>query len=276
MANLTPQPDLVAYASYYAKALDRKNKKAFRRSAGYTRPSVDRGYPRQPVRRMMGVPASMYPRIPTNATALKSLDVTLSGSIVSAATAVAVALPIPLIGAGFMNRLGNRTRGVSLQLTGFIGQTTTNGTNSSEQVARIIVLYDRQTNGALPAIGTIMGDTIAAGTTSVNGPLSGLNVNNRDRFMVLRDRKVLLPEVGGSGVTMDANVVTSTNDQGKGSLSYNEFIKLKGLETCYNTTAAGTISDISAGSFIVLAYCSDAAGNATWNFTCQARFKFLD
>lgn len=250
-----------------------------RRQAAYSRSygSVDRGYGRMASRRMIGPPAALYPRMPTNATALKSCDMLFGGTIVSAATATAAVMVVPLIGAGFMNRLGNRTRGVSIQATGFIAPSGLNGAATSQQFARIMIIYDRQTNGAVPAIGTILGDTIAAGTTATPTPSSGLNINNRDRFMVLRDRKVLLPALGAAGATIDSNVVTCANDLcDKGGLNYQEFVKLKGLETLYNTTAAGTIADISAGSFIILAFCADPAANAAWRFDATFRFKFLD
>lgn len=264
----------MAYANAYARKRDYKARRKY--AGAMTRANPITGFPRQAMRRMMGPPAAMYPRVPTNATALKSVDVSFTGSVVSSATATAVVCPVPLIGAGFYNRLGNRTRGVSLQITGRLIPSLGNASTSAAQLCRIMVIYDRQANGALPAIGTILGDTVASGTTGAPGPTSGLNVNNRDRFMVLRDRKVMLPTLGVDGATLDTNVITSTNDIGKGGLNYQEFIKLKGLETCYNTTAAGTVADISAGSFFFLIYNEDASTNAAWAFGAICRFKFLD
>lgn len=228
--------------------------------------------------RMRAVPASLFARRNTPAMALKSVDMSISGNIVSAATAVLSPLAVPLIGSGFMNRLSNRTRGVSLQITGWLAPNGTNDITSQEQIARIMIIYDRQPNAAVPAIGTVLGDTIAAGTTGAPTPLSGINIANRDRFLVLRDRKVLLPQVGVNGAAPPdgAVVVQCANDTGKGSLNYQEFIKLKGLQTGYNTTNGGTIADITTGSFLVLAFCADAVAHAAWQFTAEVRFKFLD
>lgn len=223
---------------------------------------------------MQGPPAALYPRMPTNATSLKSVDALSTGTVQST-TAPAV-LIVPLLGSGFFNRLGNRTRAVSLQLTGLIAQTGTNAAAIPPMYMRILIYYDRQANGANPSQATLLSDTIAAGTSPAVNPESGLNINNRDRFMVLRDRKVYLPEIGINGVALDNNMVSCVNDQGKGGFAYQEFIKLKGLESLYNSTNGGTVGDISAGAFGILVFNADASGSPGWTFTLQARFKFLD
>lgn len=223
---------------------------------------------------MQGPPAALYPRNPTNAMALKCVDVTTSGAVQST-TAPAV-LVVPLLGSAFFNRLSNRTRGVSLQLTGSINLTGSNAAALAQSYMRIIIYYDRQSNGANPSQATLLTDTNAAGTPGAVTPYSNLNMNNRDRFMVLRDRKVLLPEVGINGASIDTNIVTTVNDLGKGGLAYQEFIKLKGLESLYNSTNGGTVGDISAGAFGILVFNSDASGSPAWSFVLQTRFKFLD
>lgn len=233
------------------------------------------GYQRMGVRRMQGPPAALYPRIPTNAVALKSVDALSTGSVQS--TTSPAVLIVPLLGSAFFNRLSNRTRAVSLQLTGFISRTATNAAALAPGFMRILIYYDRQSNGANPSQADLLTDTIAAGTAAPVVPESGLNINNRDRFMVLRDRKVLLPGIGINGASPTGlEIVTNINDVGKGSFNYQEFIKLKGLESLYNSTNGGTVGDISAGAFGILVFNHDASGSPAWNFTLQCRFKFLD
>jgi len=237
--------------------------------------SATHGYQNMAMRRMQGPPAALYPRVPTNAMALKCVDQRSAGAV-QASTAPDV-LVVPLLGSAFFNRLSNRTRGVSLQLTGFISPTTTNAGFHNQEEMRIVIYYDRQPNGANPSQADILTDTTPAGTAVAVTPQSGLNINNRDRFMILRDRKVMLPAVGIAGVAFGNIAINSNyNDLGKGSMNYQEFIKLKGLESLYNSANGGTVGDISAGAFGILVFNDDATGDPAWNFTLQARFKFLD
>jgi len=169
-----------------------RQRQAHTRTARGAYGSATHGYQRMAMRRMQGPPAALYPRVPTNAMALKCVDVRSTGAYASG-TSPDVLL-VPLLGSAFFNRLSNRTRGVSLQLTGFIQPTYTNLANYVADTTRIIVYYDRQPNGANPTQADLLTDTVAAGTAVAVTPQSGLNINNRDRFMILRDRKVLTPE----------------------------------------------------------------------------------
>lgn len=236
--------------------------------------TIARGFPRMAMRRMTGPPAALYPRIPTNATALKAVDA-LSAGAVQSTTAPAV-LVVPKLGSAFFNRLGNRTRAISLQLTGLITATGTNAAAFLQDYMRILIYYDRQANGANPAQADILTDTTNAGAASAVIPFSALNINNRDRFVVLRDRKVPTPPIGVNGGSVDTDVISTLSTSDKNGFAYQEFIKLKGLESVYNSTNGGTIGDISAGAFGILVFNSDASGSPAWNFKLQARLKFLD
>lgn len=262
---------------YMPYARTHKRKFASRRMAAFptSRSTIARGYARQSVRRMAGPPAALYARAGTPAMALKSVDALSTGAVQS--TTTPQVLIVPLLGSAFFNRLSNRTRAVSLSLTGRIIPTKTNAAAFGSSYMRILIYYDRQSNGANPSQADVLTDTIAAGTAAAVIPESNLNINNRDRFMVLRDRKVLLPAVGALGVSPGGlEEVTCLNDIGKGGLAYQEFIKLKGLESLYNSTNGGTIGDISAGAFGILVFNADNSGSPAWAFTVQTRFKFLD
>lgn len=222
-----------------------------------------------------GPPASLFAAARTPAMAIKSVDALTEGGV-QATTAPAVLL-VPKLGSAFFNRLSNRTRGLSLQLTGRITPTNSNATAFGQSYMRIIVYYDRQSNGANPAQADLLTDTSNTGTAAAVIPESALNINNRDRFMVLRDRKVLLPPIGVNGASPGGlEMITMLSDQGKGGFPYIEFIKLKGLVTTYNSTNGGTIADISTGAFGILVFNSDTSGTPAWEFKLQARFKFLD
>lgn len=242
----------------------------------YTGGTATHGYQRTAVRRMQGPPAALYSRVPTNALALKSMDV--PDELISLnSLSSPVCLVVPKLGSAFFNRLSNRTRGVSLQLRGMIFPTYTNALIITQQKVRIIIYYDRQSNGANPSISDILLDTNQNGATNTDSQ-SMINMNNKDRFMILRDRYICTPEVAINGATSlpTGGVITDPNGPGKG-LKYEEFIKLKGLESLYNSTNGGDVGDISAGAFGILAFSSDASGgNDGWHLSLSTRFKFLD
>lgn len=225
--------------------------------------------------RRTGVPAALYPRARTPAMALKSVDET-GITLTFSSSGVAGVLPVPKLGSAFFNRLSNRTRGVSLQLRGAIHPTFSNAAAIAQSKCRIIIYYDRQANGASPAPADILLDTSNTGATNTDAD-SMVNINNRDRFMILRDRFVVLPEIGIDGAVGEevGGVFTDPNN-GNRSLKYEEFIKLKGLETCYNSNGAGTVADITTGAIGILAISDDASGSPGWAFSFTSRYKFLD
>jgi len=219
------------------------------------------------------------------ATELKSIDSKLVSPPISSAGNVHIAQVVyasPLNGAAFYQRIGTRTRGKSLEIRGKIAQTNTNTAAVNSSFARVIILYDRQANGALPTIADILTDYAYDGSTESNA-FSGLNMNNRDRFLILRDRKIHLPAVGPLGIppvnTTPAAVIvreTLTTDQSS-SFVVNEFIKLKGLETHYKASTTGGIGDISTGSFLLFLISSGDLGYpAAYSMNYSARFKFFD
>lgn len=233
------------------------------------------GYQRMAMRRMTGPPAALYPRVPTNALALKSVDVSSETFLFASSQSPAV-LVVPKLGSAFFNRLSNRTRGVSLHLIGQIAPTFSNAAIITQTFGRIIVYYDRQPNGANPATADILLDTHNDGSTTTNA-FSQINMNNRDRFMILRDRKVVLPEIAidGVGGNQVGGVITDPNCGDKG-FRYTEFIKLNHLESLYNSTNGGTIGDISSGAFGILVVSNDSSGSPGWLLDISVRFKFLD
>lgn len=232
------------------------------------------GFQRTAMRRMQGPPAALYPRMPTNALAIKSVDATSSGAIQS--TTAPTVLVVPRLGSAFFNRLSNRTRGVSLQLTGLIIPTYSNAAAIAEDFIRIIIYYDRQPNGANPSIADIVTNTDATGAATTTN-YGFINMNNRDRFMILRDRRVATPQLAINGVSdTPSSLVTDLNVNGGKGFNYQEFIKLKGLESLYNSTNGGTVGDISAGAFGILIFNNDASGSPGWGFKLNVRFKFLD
>lgn len=194
-----------------------------------------------------------------------------------AATSAAPTLGNPVEGSSFYNRIGRRIRMKSLQITGTIRPSNGNAAAVPDQFGRLLVIYDRQPNGALPSLADIITNYDEAGTTGSTAH-AGINLNNRSRFVVLRDRRFYLPPLGINGATPAAQQGVTMVPTDDTSFLFREFIKLGGLETQYKaSTATGPIGDISTGSLII-ATVSTADANATsaWRFTGNVRLRFED
>lgn len=137
-----------------------------------------------------------------------------------------------------------------------------------EDIARIIVYYDSQSNGAAPTIQTLLQDSNVGAATSYN---SEINLTNRQRFKILRDTMIHTP-----AYTNTAGVLTNMAPRVTegGNVIYNEFIKLKGLETIFNATNGGTIADITSGAIGIVAFC--AVNNNSWYFSFGTRLRYYD
>lgn len=230
--------------------------------------------------RRPAVPAAMYsaPR----ATELKAVDTVATTYSFNTAGAVAAApLNVPVSGAAFYQRIGNKIAMKSLQLRGLIIPSNGNAAAVTEQICRVIIYYDRQANGAAPAVSDILLSTTSAGATSSQS-YDFVNMNNRDRFLILMDEQVLTPAVGINGATAASTVTQAIDLNGnaggaeQGQFNINRYIKLKGLEAQYKASA-GNIGDIAAGAIGVLTIgISDANATSAWVLNMSSRLRYTD
>lgn len=103
-------------------------------------------------------------------------------------------------------------------------------------------------------------------------------MNNKDRFLILRDRTVYLPALGVNGANPSANnyAICDVSQQSKnGNFIYEEYIKLHGLESHYKASTGG-IGDISTGAFLLVCIAQDSNGTPAWELFFSARFNFTD
>lgn len=126
----------------------------------------------------------------------------------------------------FYQRSGNKIhmRSVSVMFTPYVA--TTNGVINM----RWMIVYDKQPNGAFPALTDVLA-TNDAGTVTFQ---SGVNMANRSRFLVIRDRI----ETFNSALTT--------------SVAIKDFARLN-LDTEFKGNG-GTIGDISTGSLLFLCF----------------------
>lgn len=105
------------------------------------------------------------------------------------------------------------------------------GTGATSTGLRCIILYDKQTNGALPAVTDVLtSDTIMAAQ----------NLDNAKRFIILADFYPFDDQSEGMALA---------GNNGTGVM-YKKYIKMN-LETMYAGNA-GTIADIEMGSLIIM------------------------
>lgn len=175
---------------------------------------------------------------------IKSFDCTPIDFDVTGVMGVAGAEPAAMAGmceindvqAGntFYQRIGTKicVKSILCRFRVFNSHVTATGAWTDEAgLVRYMIIYDRQTNAAFPAITDILQDNDTGAATQG----SSINIANRDRFMVLRDKQVEL------------------DSGGQNSVWINEYIKCPNLDVQFKASA-GTIGDITTGAIYLLIF----------------------
>lgn len=188
------------------------------------------------------------------------------------------------VGSTFCNRVGRRVQWRSIRVMATLG-TLAAARTSPLDIGRLILIYDRQPNGALPAMATILQATDQT-TTNFTNAIVGLNMNQRERFAVLMDVRIALPIATGTATLNDPTALIPSEwpsiHSAKGchsSLIIDEFRKTKNLISHYQADSApGVIGDISTGAFYLVSLAqNNAAGADVWQIgTYSVRMKFTD
>jgi len=170
-------------------------------------------------------------------------------------------------GAAFYNRVGSRVEMKNLHIRGQI----TNAATTTTCILRLLVVYDRQPTGALPVISDILQSRDQVGTATTGG-ISEINLDNRDRFAIIRDMQYYAPScTNTAGVLTNGPQFPGQDNQ---QWDVNEFIKLKGLSTHFkSSTNPSVIADISTGALYA---CFVASVDSTWNAGVGFRLRYDD
>lgn len=160
------------------------------------------------------------------------------------------------------NRIGRKINLKSLQIHGRIN--VADQTVAAGVTCRLLIVFDKQTNGAAPAYSDIIKSQNISGTTS-STIFDMINLDNRDRFEIIRD---LYYTTGGIDTTATQTWATSPL-----IINVNIYVKLGNRETVYNAGTAGTVGDIQSGSlyFFLISDQVNAAGVSA-NLACRTRF----
>jgi len=157
------------------------------------------------------------------------------------------------------DRIGRKITLKSLQIHGKLNVLSNETTTGF--VIRMIIVYDKQPNGASPTYSDVIKSQDISGATS-SSYSDFVNLDNRDRFEIVRDHFFQLGQF------------TTSPDFATGPLTVpvNEYIKLGNRETCYNAGNAGTIGDITSGAIFLFLMADDAGANSDLSF----RIRFTD
>jgi len=196
-----------------------------------------------------------------------------AGALALNSTGTIVALNLIQVGSSMFNRIGRRVEMVSVRFNCLLNPL--NVTRAAPMdYGRVIIVYDRQTNGAYPALADILQDTDQAGTNT-RTQFSGLNMNNRDRFVTIMDIRMHLPfgqDTGGLLTNMfpsDTYAFKALND---------EYRKLNKLTTHYKADSSpAVIGDISTGGLYLVSLAGSPAGSEIWEmYDWNVRLKYID
>lgn len=219
-----------------------------------------------PPRPLPRKPAGLYAKV--NSKEIKAVDVNITQAMNIPGSVTFQLLNGVQAGAAFYNRVGSRIEMKSVHLRGYIRNITT----GIDDVGRIMVVYDRQPNGSFPNITDIIQSRDNAGATGNSG-IAPVNLDQRDRFVILRDYQVYLPSV-----TNTAGVLTNgpAHQCNGNPLEFSIFIKLKGLITHYkSTTNPAVIGDINTGGLYAICLSFNDDGKWRSQFTSRLRFDDL-
>lgn len=173
-------------------------------------------------------------------------------------------LHAPVPGTDYTQRIGRRTVPKSVYIRGHVvleqAFNLAAATTTFAGQARMILFIDYQPNAATPAVL----DLLVSAT-----PESQLQLNNRDRFKILKDKLFEFDPiiVVGAGTEVEFN---------RTAYPLKCYKKLN-METIFNAGTAGTIADITSGALYLFWIGSWAAGASSDGVAVvSTRVRFLD
>nr|WAE43121.1 MAG: capsid protein [Cressdnaviricota sp.] len=209
---------------------------------------------------------------------VKSVDLLAAGYAINTTGTVA-ALNLMAAGSSYFNRIGRKLEMKSLQINGFLAPITANNQTVSGQ-GRILIVYDRQPNGALPVWADVIKSQTQASATTSSTINDFINLDNRDRFQILRDVKFTTPSVTrnvGTDTFTGYPTNSTTLDCKENTGEFDMFIKLKGLVTHYKADSApGVIGDIATGALLILTWGTFGSGSEGWQPLLAFRLRYKD
>lgn len=200
-----------------------------------------------------------------NASERKVNDIAAATYVVNTTGAFTL-LALPVTGADMNQRIGRKIQLKSVYIRGHVctnwAATPVGATSAiATQHCRLIILCDYQPNGAAPAVLDLL---------ATASPLAHLNLNNRDRFKILKDKIY----------TLGPSFFDTTNQQGLSvapQILPIKIYKKLNIETIFNATNGGSIADITSGALFMF-WIGSTAASATLASTASlsTRVRYFD
>lgn len=203
---------------------------------------------------------------------VKAIDIPVANYVFSLDAGSTNVFPLNLVqeGTGFYNRIGRKIEMLSLHMRGSILQT--GNAAAADDFVKWAIVYDRQPTGALPNYNNIFLDYNPSGATS-NGPYSNINLDNRDRYQIIRHDTFACPATAITDLASVSQVITIPPKE----MMLEEFIKLRGLTTHFNGTASPLlISNITTGALYLVTQGRFTLGNEGYQLSVQFRLRYDD
>lgn len=170
-------------------------------------------------------------------------------------------------GPGIANRIGNKIALKAIRVRGTLYGTGEGSGLTTPTYMRVLLVYDRQVNGAYPAVNTIFSDIDLSNAINPGDYQSSLNPQFYDRFIVLMDKFQVFGEA----------LSTTLGPTEMRQYVIDEYVKLKGLETCFKTSSVGSpITDLASGALYLITIGSDINGDADWGLRIKTRLRYYD
>lgn len=176
------------------------------------------------------------------------------------------ALCTPILGTDFTQRIGRKICLKSCYIRGIVrtegSATAAASAAGPSQLVRLMLVMDLQPNATLATITQIL---------NTADPTSQLNLDNRDRFKILKDKQWALDPY------MYSTVATQSLASASGQSRPLKVYKKLNTEVLFNATNGGTFADIITGNLLMVWIGSTAAGtNTDGNAVVSTRVRFSD
>jgi hypothetical protein len=199
---------------------------------------------------------------------LKGVDTDISINPVLATTTTnggITVLNLVQQGSGSWNRVGRKIHMKSIRLIGSMALTTTGTAAIQNNLARMILVYDKQPTGVLPTFNAIFGRTDQNGDDTLSNFQDPPRYDNMGRFRVIQEWDYDMP-------------VRPNPNGGNVVKHFDHYVKL-GLETVFSGQSSPmTIADISSGALYLItrAGINTATIFANIQSTSMARLRYTD
>lgn len=230
-------------------------------------PSSRQSRRKVPYKRSRMAPPQRQVGLYNRRTELKTLDATISAKF--STTANFTLFNAVRLGPDDFQRVGKEIKMHSLFLRGCVtDRTTAARISNSFDFLRLLVVYDRQSNGTLPAISDILAMRDLAGAVTTTSR-SSRNDDYKDRFKILLDRG------WGMNDNTDGALVAGQRVSGPYPSSIRYYIPLNGLLTKYIADAA-SYTAIGSGALYMVLMGANAVADANHTLTMEGRLTYSD